>query len=144
MNGFPGGVRRIFLDSAPVIYFVEEHPVYYPLLQPIFQRLETQDLIAVTSPITLAECLVFPMRSGRANVIAAFVEILGGGPGACFVTLGRETAILAARVRSRRSITLTDAFQVAAALEGRCDVFLTNDKALTKIDEIRVALVDDL
>jgi len=29
-------VERIFLDSAPVIYFVENHPAYAPVLSEIF------------------------------------------------------------------------------------------------------------
>jgi len=138
------GVRRVFLDSAPVIYFVEQHPVYHPVLQPIFGRFETGDLTAVTSPITLAECLIFPIRLQNAEATEAFLELLGGEQSTLFVTLRKETARLAAEIRSKYNVTLTDAFQVASALEGACEAFLTNDKALTRITELKILVVEDL
>ncbi|MEW6351093.1 MAG: type II toxin-antitoxin system VapC family toxin [Thermodesulfobacteriota bacterium] len=138
------GIRRLFLDSAPVIYFVEQHPDYHSLLLPIFARFETGDLIAVTSPITLAECLVLPLKAGNAVVTEAFLELLGGAYPGVFVALERQTARLAAEIRSKYRVTLSDAFQVASALEARCQALLTNDKALTRITELRVLVVEDL
>ena len=53
-------VRRIFLDTGPVIYFVEKNPVYVAKVKPVFTRIDAGGLTAVTSPITLSECLVHP------------------------------------------------------------------------------------
>lgn len=138
------GISRIFLDSAPVIYFVESHPVYLSLLQPVFSRIEAGEIVAVTSPITLAECLVLPMRLGRTDAIEAFVDMLGGRRSSDFVPIQSGTAKLAADIRSRYNVTLTDAFQVATALEGKCDALLSNDKALSKITDLKVVLVEEL
>lgn len=71
MNGLLAGAHRIFLDSAPVIYLIEKHPIYWPVLTPIFDRFATGETVAVTSPVTLAECLVLPMRLGHSTVTAA-------------------------------------------------------------------------
>jgi len=138
------GLHRIFLDSAPVIYLIEKHPVYWSMLEPVFNRFETGELVAVTSPVTLAECLVLPMRQGRVGAIKAFVEILGGDHASLFVPLRRETARIAADIRSRYNVTLTDAFQVAAALEGGCDALLTNDKDLCRVTDLKIVLVEEL
>ncbi len=138
------GIRRLFLDSAPVIYFIEKHPVYYSVLEPIFDRFEAGELVAVTSPVTLAECLVLPMRLGSIRAIEAFFEILGGNHYSVFVPLERRGARIAAEIRSRYDVTLTDAFQIAAAFEGNCDAFLTNDKGLTRITDLTFVLVEEL
>jgi len=138
------GIRRLFLDSAPVIYFVEKHPIYYSLLEPIFSRLEAGELVAVTSPVTLAECLVLPMKLGNLRVKEAFSQILAGDHSCVFVPLGKETARIAADIRSRYKVTLTDAFQIAAALEGNCDAFLTNDKDLARVTDLTVLIVANL
>ena len=53
-------VHQIFLGTAPVIYFVEKNPSFAPKVQLVFDRLDESNLIAVVSPITLAECLVLP------------------------------------------------------------------------------------
>ncbi len=137
-------MHRVFLDSAPVIYFVERHPVYCSILEPVFRRFEAGDLVPVTSPITLAECLVLPMKQGRADVIEAFLELMGGDPSSVFVPIQRDTARIAADIRSSHNLTLTDAFQVASALQGNCDALLTNDKNLSTITDVKVVLVEEL
>ncbi len=50
------GVSRLFLDTAPVIYFVERNPHFVNLIDPIFELLEAE-ITAVVSGVTLAECL---------------------------------------------------------------------------------------
>jgi hypothetical protein len=55
-------VRRLFLDTAPVVYYLEGHVRYLPVLEPIFARLDSGALRSVTSPITLSECLIVPYR----------------------------------------------------------------------------------
>jgi hypothetical protein len=52
--------RRVFLDTAPVIYYVEGNTRYVAALDPLFRRLDAGALEAVSSPVTLAECLVHP------------------------------------------------------------------------------------
>jgi len=56
------GVQTLFLDTAPVIYYVEGHPDYLPIVETFFERIDEGLLTAVTSPITLSECLVLPYR----------------------------------------------------------------------------------
>ena len=67
------GVRRVFLDTAPVIYYVERNAAYTTRVDQVFDRLDAGTLMGSTSPVTLAECLVAPMRQGqcRSNRIFA-------------------------------------------------------------------------
>ena len=53
------------LDTAPLIYFIEEHPVYLPLFHPFFEAVDRGDLQVVTSTLTLTEVLAYPYRRGR-------------------------------------------------------------------------------
>jgi len=32
--------KVVGLDSAPLIYFIEEHPAYLPLIRPFFESLD--------------------------------------------------------------------------------------------------------
>lgn len=45
------GVARLFLDTAPVVYYVERNPQYTTVTDDIFNRIDGQTLLAVTSPI---------------------------------------------------------------------------------------------
>jgi len=53
-------VRRLFLDTAPLIYYVEKHPAYAKYLRPVFDRIDKGLLNAFTSPITLASLRLPP------------------------------------------------------------------------------------
>lgn len=73
------GVSRLFLDTAPVIYLVEKHPTYFDRVAAIFQAIDGGQVGAVTSPVTLAECLVHPLRLGLPAVRQAFVDAIVHG-----------------------------------------------------------------
>lgn len=42
------GVTRLFLDKSPVIYYVEQHPQYLPIVSVVFARILDGSLMAVT------------------------------------------------------------------------------------------------
>lgn len=135
---------RLFLDTAPVIYYVERHPRYAAVVDDIFDRFDTGALAAVTSPVTLAECLVVPCRLGQASVRQGFVDLIVHGPSGTFVSLGETVACRAAELRAAYGVSLTDALQIAAALAASCDAFLTNDTGLKRVRELPILIVDEL
>ncbi len=121
------GITRIFLDTAPVLYFVEKNARYLARVQPVFDRVDIGTLTAVTSPITLAECLVHPYRLGPAQLRQDFFDLIVLGSSTTFVPLTAAHADRAAELRARYNLTLADALQMATALTVRCEAFLTND-----------------
>ncbi|MBD2198194.1 MULTISPECIES: type II toxin-antitoxin system VapC family toxin [Calothrix] len=136
------GVSRLFLDTAPVIYFVERNPQFVDLVDPIFDRLET-NITAVASAITLSECLVGAIRLGLADLEEAFVDVLQQDE-VVFVEINGAIAQEAARIRVRYNLQLLDALQIAAALSAGCEAFLTNDDALRRVTELRILVVGEL
>ncbi len=137
------GVQRLFLDTAPVIYFVENNPVYRERIQPVFELIDAGDLAVVTSPITLSECLVHPFRRQQAEAVAQFRELLVNGPNVTFVVIDQFIAEKAAQLRARYNLTLPDALQAAAALAAGCDAMLTNDPVIRRVTELNVLVLDD-
>lgn len=55
LKGFLCRHRFIALDTGPLIYFVEEHPWYFPLWDVIFEGIESGSVKASTSTLTLLE-----------------------------------------------------------------------------------------
>ncbi len=138
------GVRRLFLDTAPVIYFVEQHPQYFAAVREVFELLQNSFLMGVASPITLAECLVRPYSLGQTQLQQDFIELITDNNNIEFVLIDKQNVILeAAQIRARYNIQLPDAFQIAVALAARCDVFLTNDAILKRITELPVLVLED-
>jgi predicted nucleic acid-binding protein len=138
------GVQRLFLDSAPIIYYVERHPRYQPLLDVIFDRIDAGSLAAITSPVTLAECLVLPNRLHQSDLAEGFADLIVRGANTYLTGIGAETAMHAAALRARCGLSLLDAFQVAVALAEGCEALLTNDGDLRRVLELDVIVLDDL
>ncbi|MFI5366552.1 MAG: type II toxin-antitoxin system VapC family toxin [Candidatus Binatia bacterium] len=130
----------IGLDSVAFIYFIEEHPLYAPLFE---QRIERGENRAVTSVVTLAEVLVQPKRLARDDLVQRYREFLTAGPNVMTVDVTAALAERAATLRAQHGLRLPDAIQVAAALEGGAEYFLTNDARLRRLTELNVVILDD-
>lgn len=138
------GVAYLFLDTAPVIYFVEQNPHFLKLTEHIFTRIDSGQITAVTSPITLSECLVIPYRSGNENLQTDFFDLIVHGQNTQFTRIDQDIAQQAAELRATYNLALADALQIATALNQNCQAFLTNDKQLNRVKEIRVIVLGEL
>jgi predicted nucleic acid-binding protein len=138
------GINKVFLDTAPVIYYVEATPGYAFVAQEVFKLLGQGNFEAVVSPVTLAECLVMPIRLGQAQAQQDFIDILTNTNGISFVPITASVSQKAAIMRVRYGLKLPDALQVATALVAGCDAFLTNDAALQRVTELRILVLGAL
>jgi predicted nucleic acid-binding protein len=137
-------VSRLFLDTAPVIYLVEKNPAYLDVVTEIFTAIDNGQITAVTSPVTLAECLVHPLRLNLPSLQQSFVNVVVNGLHTTFVTLDQSVGQQAARLRANYNVRLPDALQLAAAINNGCDTFLTNDALLKRVTGIQILVMDDL
>ena len=138
------GVRLVFLDTAPVIYYVEGNPQYTNFVRDVFLRIESGETYAVTSPVTLAECIVHPIKHNRPDLVQRYTNVILRGRNTQFVDTNSAIAESTAQIRAGYSLALADAMQIATALVAGCDGFLTNDIRLKRVSEIRVIVIDEL
>jgi len=132
------------LDTAPLIYFVEEHPVYLPVVDPFFEAVERGDIQAVTSTLTLAEVLVHPYRHGNQSLARHYSRILLNSRNLKTLPVSSEIAAEAARIRATYGLKTPDAIQLATARVGNATAFLSNDEGLTPIPGLQLILLDRL
>jgi len=137
------GISRLFLDTAPVIYYVEAHPLYLPKVEKIFELIDEGLLTAVTSPVTLSECLILPYRLNSEELEEKFSGLIVSGTNMMFMPIDDSIAKQAARLRVKYNLSLTDAMQIAAALASGCDAFLTNDIALKRVRELKILIIHE-
>lgn len=119
---------QVCLDSCVVIYLVEEHPIFAPVVEALLAK--TPDIILHISGLTEMECLVLPLRMQNQPLIEKFrnwfetVVILSNK---------REVFQQAAQLRAdHKSLKTPDAIHLATALHYGCDEFWTNDDRLAK------------
>jgi len=60
-----GEIKTIFLDTAPVIYFIEAHHQFGPLVKQVVDLMNENRIEAFTSVLTLAEVLPKPVETGN-------------------------------------------------------------------------------
>lgn len=142
INSLKGKV--IFLDTAPLIYYIEPHTSYHQKLSKLFLANDKGLFTFVTSTITLLEVLVRPIREGMSLIVEQYKHILFESPGIEIVSIDSDVAITAARLRARHNLKTPDALQLAVAIERKANYFLTNDLALKGVTEIKVITPENI
>ena len=137
-------VERLYVDSAPLIYLVEENEIYLRRIKRVFFLIESTPLNAVSSVLTLTEILVKPLSKGNSNLVREYRDILVDSEDYTLVPVSFEIAIRAAELRARYNLRTPDSVHVATALETGCDALLTNDADIKRIRDIPILVLDDL
>ena len=136
--------KTIGLDTMVFIYHFEENRVYSPLTFSIFESLEKGNFNGITSILTLLEILVKPKRENNLILTERYKILFETFPNLQVKTLDENIADIASNLRANYNINTPDAIQIATSLEAKADIFITNDKTLKKIIEIKVMLLSEM
>lgn len=137
LKDIPDGAL-IALDSAPIIYYLQDHPRFAPRFSSLFDAAAEGRLTLAISTITLAEVMAGPFAAGNEVIAMQYQEVLCRSPGWQTVLVDEHIATEAARLRARYRLRLPDAIQVATAISARAWALVTHDSALARIKDIRV------
>lgn len=136
--------KKVFLDTAPIIYFIEENPAYITRLEKLFNANTEGVFIFSTSVITLIEVLIHPLKNDETGLSEQYSNILCYSPSIEMLDINADIAKNAAKIRAKYGFKTPDAIQLASALQSGSDFFITNDNQLNKFKELKVVLVDQL
>ena len=138
------GLNSIFIDTAPIIYYIEAHQEYGPLMKEIVDCFQTNDLSAFTSVITITEVLPKLVSQNRGKLVEKFLNFLRNGKNFNLIEISADIAESAGRLRGKYdSLKAMDAIQLSAAINAGADAFITNDIKLKQVEEIRVIVLKD-
>lgn len=136
--------KTVFLDTAPLIYFIEGHSEYQPILSRLFDFNDKGGFSFVTSSVTLLEVLVKPLREGQKAIADQYRDILTTAPSIELFDVTSAIAEQAAQLRAKYNLRTPDAIQLATCIELGADYFLTNDNRLKAVSEAMVVAVAEL
>ena len=125
---------RVAVDSAPIIYLLEDHPEFAPRYASFFQRAENGDYELVISTVTLVEVLTGPLSAGNEALAQSYQSVLSAPAGWRVVDLSPGIAYRAARIRGSTGLRLPDAVQMATALETSSIALVTHDRDFSRLD----------
>lgn len=133
-----------FVDADALIYTVQRHPTYYPLLIPFWAEAEVAGVSVLGSELLILETLVVPLRAGDDQLVAAFERALYHST-TRLVPITGDTLNEAARLRATvPALRAPDAIHAATARVYGCTLFVTNDVGYRRIPELPVAVLDDI
>lgn len=107
--------KTIGLDTAPLIYFIEENPKYFDIVKPFFEAIDSGKIRVITSTVTLLEVLVHPLKRQNIKVAEEYREILLNSNLDLF-DVSPLISEKAAQLRAQHNIRTPDAIQIATAL----------------------------
>jgi len=137
-------INTVFIDTAPIIYYIEAHPEFGPLAQEIVSAFQSGDINAFSSVITLTEVLPKPIGGGDEKLARRFAEFLKRAENLTMVEISESIAESAGKLKGLHPFLKTvDAIQIAASLDVGANAFITNDKKLRQIKEIKALILAD-
>jgi predicted nucleic acid-binding protein len=135
---------NIFLDTAPLIYFIEGNSQYQEKLNQVFDSNDKGDFAFITSSITLLEVLVKPLKEKQPKLVERYINILTNARGIEIFEVTNAISIKAAELRAKYNLRTPDAIQLATAIEFNADYFLTNDFKLKLVSEVKSIVLSEL
>ncbi len=128
--------KRIGLDTNVLIYYIEEHPIFLKKIEPLIDKIVQGKAIGITSYVTLLELLVKPFRKGRVDLVDQYRTILTEQLE--MVQMDEAVSTKAAELRAKYGFRTPDAIQLASVIRKKGDVFITNDRGLKNVTEIKI------
>ena len=135
--------QKVYLDTNIFIYALEAMEPWAALLQEAFASLQAGEWHAVTSSLSIAECLVKPFDMERDDMVAAYRAALSPSQYLHIAPLREEILVDAARLRALHKFKLPDALHIATALDEGCTAMLTNDAQFRKVAKVQCLLMSD-
>jgi predicted nucleic acid-binding protein len=130
----------IYFDSVIVIYLFDHVGPFRTRAETRLAALVAAGDESALSDLTRLECRVKPMRLGNTAALALFDGFFAR-PDVRRVPLATAVYDRATAIRAAHNFRLADSLHLAAAVEGGCDRFLTNDIRLSGFPDIAVEVL---
>jgi predicted nucleic acid-binding protein len=130
-----GDGALLLIDSAPIIYFLENHPQLAARFYPVFEGHRLGRFRLAITTIAIAEVLTGPLQANEESLARRYKSVLDSWR---VIDLTSEIAEGAARLRGSVHLKLADAVQAASALSINADALVTYDRDFSRVRSLRV------
>jgi predicted nucleic acid-binding protein len=134
----------VYLDSCILIYMVEGYTPLQHALRQLWVGIKAEAIKATTSQLSILETLVLPKRMGDEDLLDRY-EALYSSSRMTFVPISESILRRGAHLRAvHPSLRTPDAIHLATALGHGSHYFLTHDKRMTPVGDLRVVHLAEL
>ena len=129
---------KIGVDTSLFIYLIEKDVAFLAKAEKILKEIESGKVEGVFSIIGLMELLVGPKKKGRKDIAIQYKKIITEFANLKIAGINENIVDLASDLRAKYSLRLPDCIHLATAIDSGADKFITNDKTLKKVKEIKI------
>lgn len=131
---------KVYLDSVILVYFLDHVGHFQVRAATRLAALQAAGGAIAVSDLVRMECRVDPIRKGD-NVRLARFDGFFAHPDVEVLPINTAVFDRATQIRASHNDKTVDSINLAAALEGGCDVFLTNDLQLSRFPDLTVEIL---
>lgn len=135
--------KKVYFDANIFIYTLEAVEPWDAELDDVFSGLLAGEFTAVTSSLSLTECLILPFRRNNMELVKTFREAILPSYYLDVVPISDKILLSTANIRAQLNLKLPDAIHAATALTQQCTPLLTNDEGFKRLPNIDVFLLSD-
>lgn len=133
--------QKVGLDTPVFVYFLERHPDYLRQTRSLMDELEAGKIQGIFSSIGLIEVLTGPKKLGRFDLAGQYKQLIINYPNLIISGLNEEIIETASDLRAEYNVSTPDAIHLATAIDFGAEKFITNDRSLQRVKEIKVEVL---
>ncbi|WP_036478580.1 type II toxin-antitoxin system VapC family toxin [Myxosarcina sp. GI1] len=134
---------KVYVDTAVLIYTLEENTDYFSLLQPLWTKFQAQEIDLISSDLILMEVLVLPLRSNNQSLVSDYEQLLLNSA-MQLVPISQSILRQAANLRANTNLKTPDAIHAASAISVNCDLFITNDLGFRNLSNLSAVILSEV
>lgn len=136
---------QVYFDASIFIYALEGIEPFCKELEDVFESVDKGNLSALTSELSLAECLVKPIIDKDLKAQEMFDKTLTDSDTIKVIPVSRQILKDAAYLRaSFKNIHLPDAIHLATAQSSPDIAFIPNDSRVRVVSNFQFLILEDL
>lgn len=136
--------RLVAIDTSVLIYLLEEHPEHARKARRLFECFEKGSLKGIFSIVGMIELLTGVKKKGRKDLAQDYKILLSRLSNFDIYSIDEDIVDIASDLRVSYGVRTPDAIHVATAMAKDATMFITNDRSLKKIKEMKVVSLGDL
>jgi predicted nucleic acid-binding protein len=133
----------VFWDTNIFVYLLEGDPRFLPRVLSIWKNMQVRGDQLCTSALTIGEALVAPYNAGDDALLAAYRSKFRS-PRIRILNFDVAASERFAQLRAASNVSRSDALQLACAAQAGVDLFLTNDRGLSRLHVRGIQFISSL
>jgi predicted nucleic acid-binding protein len=125
------------------IYHFEDHPLFAPLTEPLFEAIDRGDLSAEISVLLAGEVLTGAKKAADTEILLRYRHIFSEFPNLALHDADKRVMERMSDLRAAYGLKIPDAIHMATASLNGAQAFVTNDAGLKRVNELDVLVLED-